>query len=214
MKKIKDLEILLMKNISFVTLFLIVVILSIDILPHLINKIYWTNYNFISTIQTISTLGAILFFWYWYKRHERDKEMEMIWNLTEPNNSIELINDWHIKRVLFEKWYMEDYIWEIIEADYQIKFYEYIGILKDLPEINESVIIDKTRIINRLITYESSKNYFVKQLETIEVLLSSQAKFLKNICTEDTEMLFKIAYFERLSKEVNKIFNSNNSKLI
>jgi len=172
----------------------------------IIEKVFWINQvkQIISTQYMLTTIWAIFAFWYWYKRYERDKEIEMIDKLILKENIDELIIDWKAKRIFYEKWYIKDYLWNIIESNYQIKFDEYIWILKDI-NYEDDLIIDMRLVISKLITYEWAKDYFIKQVKLIEKVLEWQASFYKKL--NENEYKSKIIYYEQLRTEVWKILN-------
>lgn len=144
----------------------------------------------------------MLAFWYWYKKYERDKELEMIDKLNLKENIDELIIDWKARRVIYEKWYIKDYLWNIIESNYQIKFHEYIWILKDINYKDDFIIMDMRLVISKLMTYEWAKDYFLKQVKLIEKSLEWQATFYRKLNEE--KYILKINYYERLKVEVWK----------
>ena len=159
-----------------------------------------------------SSIWVILAFWYWYKKYERDKEIEMIDKLSLKENIDELIIDWKARRVIYEKWYIKDYLWNIIESNYQIKFQEHIWILKDI-NYEDDLIIDMWLMISKLMTYEWAKDYFLKQVELIEKVLECQAIFYRKLNEE--KYILKINYYERLKVKVweNKLSIINASNL-
>jgi len=159
-----------------------------------------------------SSIWVILAFWYWYKKYERDKEIEMIDKLSLKENIDELIIDWKARRVMYEKWYIKDYLWNIIESNYQIKFQEHIWILKDI-NYEDDLIIDMWLMISKLMTYEWAKDYFLKQVELIEKVLEWQAIFYRKLNEE--KYILKINYYERLKVKVweNKLSIINASNL-
>lgn len=168
--------------------------------------IYSQNNLWISNRDILFMIWGIVAFWYWYKKYERDKELEMINQLVIKENIDELIIDWKCKRVLYEKWYIKDYLWNIIESNYHIKFDEYIWILKDIDYTNETIIIDMRLIISKLLTYEWWKEYFIKQVKLIETILTSNIKFYEKINYNDNYTK-KINYYNSLLKEVKGILD-------
>ena len=113
---------------------------------------------------------------------------------------------------MYEKWYIKDYLWNIIESNYQIKFQEHIWILKDI-NYEDDLIIDMWLMISKLMTYEWAKDYFLKQVELIEKVLEWQAIFYRKLNEE--KYILKINYYERLKVKVweNKLSIINASNL-
>lgn len=79
-------------------------------------------------------MGAILVFWYWYKKYERDKEVDMIKYYSEKYKRERargyawVLNLWYEEFYLRKKWYISKDLWE--EWDYWIK--------EDIKEFYES----------------------------------------------------------------------------
>lgn len=123
----KDLERFLLKNLT-TACFLLIMILGF-------HGILWNiEKNF-----TLTAIGAILVFWYWYKTYERDKEIQLIQYFSEKYNKInyeiknaeeysedlmiarfsELINLWYSEFHLWKQWYISDSLWN--DWEYWIK---------------------------------------------------------------------------------------------
>jgi len=87
----------------------------------------------------LTSIGATIVFWYWYKKYERDKEIELIKYYSEKYNEIslkmktyngvsineisnifsELINLWYSEYHLWKTWYVSDKLWN--DWEYWIK---------------------------------------------------------------------------------------------
>ena len=112
----KDLEKFLLKNLTTACFLLIMLLWFHGILWNL-------EKNF-----TLTAIGAIIVFWYWYKTYERDKEMDLIKNFSERyQQEFEktklweytwIINIWYEEYFLYNRWYISELLWK--EWDYWI----------------------------------------------------------------------------------------------
>lgn len=100
----------------------------------------------ISTQYMFTTLWATFAFWYWYKRYERDKEIDTIRYFSKKYDSIKnSFNDWKINEkkyyskiwnlwleefVHHKRWYITDQYFEEITGDI------YVFIRKEIPKKN------------------------------------------------------------------------------
>lgn len=115
----------LFTRLSFYIIFLL-------ISTKLIEKILiWTKYqfNFINIELLFSFIWAIIVFWYWYKKHESDKEKEnidkfLIWNFELKN--IDEIQKWKIWFLFYKKWSISNEVWEMIEWNNMKIFYDFL----------------------------------------------------------------------------------------
>ena len=112
-----DLEKILLRNMTFVILIIIWVIWILFFI--LDKKILDIKYALTST-------WAIVAFWYWYKKYERDKELEVVEKYTEQYNTLvenlyknrtrtnyrKLFNLYWEEFFLKSKWYISDELWE------------------------------------------------------------------------------------------------------
>lgn len=112
-----DLEKILLRNMTFVILIIIWVIWILFFI--LDKKILDIKYALTST-------WAIVAFWYWYKKYERDKELEVVEKYTEKYNTLvenlyknrtrtnyrKLFNLYWEEFFLKSKWYISDELWE------------------------------------------------------------------------------------------------------
>jgi len=161
----------IIQNITLIAVILIIIILLIDISPHIINLIYDTKYNFISTQFTLTTIWWIFAFWYWYKKYERDKELEMIKLFDITNNEKLNFNEWKILFDLNEKWKIPEYLYEIVREKYSN------WMILFLDKFDE----DKWRdfAMNNISTKSDFKKYIV--LEVKSYLFISDKKLKNNI---------------------------------
>ena len=117
-KEIKDIEHFLLENLSSICFILVISVIFFKV----------QNQDKISIELLLTTVWAIIVFWYWYKTYERDKEIQMIERYSEKYNSIktklintidikekdyaELLTLWYEEYFLFEKWYISSELWD------------------------------------------------------------------------------------------------------
>jgi len=109
------------QNITLFIILLTMIVLIIDIIPHIVNIYFKSNYNFISTQFTLTTIWWMFAFWYWYKKYERNKELEIIEKLEKEYKTIKeldswknLINFWFKEFYYKEQWYITNNWWKYI----------------------------------------------------------------------------------------------------
>ena len=154
-----DIELFLLRNMTSVII--------------LILWIIWLLYCFwkIDLTYSFTSSWAIIAFWYWYKKYERDKEIEIAQHLSiELNNNVEsVIFNWHINRVLYIKGYLRKYLWEILEDKYSTKLYNELWVLNlNEQNINMEKVIDIWLILNSLIAYKLTKEYFLGIIKKVD----------------------------------------------
>ncbi len=125
----------------------------------------------------LTAAGAIMAFWYWYKKYERDKEIQMIERCAERYNKIikiirikdgnnlkesedsyaDLINLWYEEFYLYQKWYISEELWK--EWEYWI--YDDITIFNIEWSINYKNLIKNPE--NKILPIDSSwyHNFFL-----------------------------------------------------
>lgn len=120
----------------------------------------------ISTESMFSLVWAIIAFWYWYKKYERDKEIELIKKFTisdsiileYENSPSKLIFDWYQYKIFSDKWYIKPYLWESIEITFKIVLQNIS--LKLISQNKDG--IELLTLFWKLILYPSSRKYFLK----------------------------------------------------
>jgi hypothetical protein len=85
---------------------------------------FWINNN-----QLFIIIWWVFAFWYWYKRYERDKEIDIIekyqmWKLTMEN--IDEIQKYRIWFLLNKKLYINDWIWDLIKQENEQIFFHFL----------------------------------------------------------------------------------------
>lgn len=93
----------------------------------IINNIFWIEQvkQIISTQYMFTTLWAIFAFWYWYKRYERDKELEFLNKISElkqEDNFEQIIIKWSSMFFLNKKLYISDILFKIIKNHFELLF--------------------------------------------------------------------------------------------
>lgn len=199
----------LLKNMSWIVFWIIIIILFIYILQFIqlptwkiITQLFWIEEinKTISIESTITYLGAILAFWYWYKKYERDKELDLIekyqlWTITISN--IDELQKWEMVYLLKRNWYIEKWIWELIERNNTKIFYEFLKEYLTLK--SEKEIIEKTNILSKkiveIIIYRWNNNfrkYIIKILDGIKKWedLPDELNLWENWQLTDEEKLF------------------------
>jgi hypothetical protein len=115
-----DIEKSILNNLNRVIIYLILFLITIQILYHKLWKL------FLDTNSFITIIWAIIVFWYWYKKYERDKELQLLKEYTEKYNI--LINKLYLERdrtnyrnlfnlfyeefFLYSKWYISRELWD------------------------------------------------------------------------------------------------------
>lgn len=89
-----DLEKAILNNLTRISFYLILLFSTLQLLFFVIWK------NFLETKDFITLLWAILAFWYWYKKYERDKELEIIDKYAKKYNDIN--NKLYFLKIKFE----------------------------------------------------------------------------------------------------------------
>lgn len=168
----------------------------------------------IETKDLILMVWWIIAFWYWYKKYERDKELEIIEKYTEKYNNINLkINKLYnqdilnSKEISFETWNLLNLFFE--------EFY-----LKEKWFISESLWQNWKNFISNDID-----NIFEKEWENMMIFFKSNFDLIKNnsnigdkfylffikICEEQLlkreKSLLKINNITNLTEDINNIKN-------
>lgn len=168
-----------LKNLSWILITAFIVILWLWIFDKL------------SIEYTITSLWAIFAFWYWFKRYERDKELEIIdkflnWNFTIKN--ISELKKYTVTLIMFKKSYIPKWLWE------------------------------KIVFINNDIVYDFITKYFLITNDSDKKKLSSEIKNITDIILFDNDFAnYFLNYLKSIVKDIrNKeyISSSNEEKNI
>jgi len=214
-KLFENIENIFLANITRVSAYIIIWLISVKLL----SIIY--KFNFIELEYLLTIIWAIFAFWYWYKKYERDKELEIIEKYTEKYNFIkdkinDLINDWINKNIyLIEKEYKK--LLNLFFVEYYLNCKWYIS--KELwIEWSWWVEID----IFKLIEYDSKFNIEnIKKWKDCNFLIiniiepfiwRSSNKNIKYQWLNYTKYIFNIILNNKKQLEywLNYIINKNN----
>lgn len=132
--------------------------------------------NLDDNITLISFLWWIILFWYWYKKYERDKELEMIDKLSNEYNKIKekkdnkkLIDFWYKEFYFYKNWYIAEERWDYIE----------LRIIKNIINSNEELRFILSEYISKYSTFFWKKDN--NMLEFKELLIKKFQITLNNI---------------------------------
>ncbi len=146
-----DLERLLLNNLTRLSFYLILLLISLQIFYFSIWK------SFLSSTELLTFIWAILIFWYWYKKYERDKEIQLIELYSKNYNEIKtniynlnwvpdyksILNLWYEEYYLYHNWYISEKLWKEwcfwIEDDIK-NFISYEKLNFKNPHIYEQII--------------------------------------------------------------------------
>lgn len=131
-KYIKEKENIVLQNLSIIAISIIIIIWALFIYQQifcLLSNFYDINYlpKTITLEFSITTTWAIIAFWYWYKKYERDKDIEMVDRLTRFDIcDLKDITNLRLWIKLHDKWYISNFIWEIIDEKYWNIIYSFL----------------------------------------------------------------------------------------
>lgn len=206
---LEKLENLILKNITFISLVFIIIIFMFD----LITSNYFKQYNSLSTSQTITFIWTILAFLYWYKKYERDKELEnidkyVLWELKLEN--IDNIIKWKIAYVNYNRWYISLLLWEIIENNNIKIFYNFLK--ENLTfDTHEEFINNSENFSSKLsnIFIFHWKNWFMDyMLKILNDLYDEWKKNIENEKLNSTDI--EINFNDNLKVIIDAINKTNN----
>jgi hypothetical protein len=188
----------IIRNITIILIFWIIFIM------------YTQTFLWINNKDTLLMVWWIIAFWYWYKRYERDKELEMLdkyimWNLSTKN--IEEIKKRRIWFLLNEKWYIKKWLWDEIDIENQETFFKFLDknlILKLDNDFSEKF----TKLVFPNKTFEE----YIKNLIKSEII--KKEKYLRNkkISKERKELikeeLKQLNILIKVMEDFRKIINN------
>lgn len=206
----------LLKNMWKIIFLLWIIIFLTWLIPlinlptwQIIEKIFWINQvkQIISTQYMFSTIWAIFAFWYWYKKYEREKEIEMITSFdiefNTDKNINDIINQWLIFFLLKEKLYISSELWEIIDKkniiilENNLYVSGEVSIIKSLFNISKLDINFYEKILNHLEKFE-------EYLEELYWKIDKNGIEIVDIKENEKELLEKVKNIIRILKENNK----------
>jgi len=168
-----------------------------------VTSIFWINEitKTISLEFTITTIWAIIAFWYWYKKYERDKDIEMIDKYITWKIKMEDISDigkWEAFFILKKRWHIKDYIFNIINTENKKIFGEYLVRFYDDPIEYISI---QSRIKNFLDTD------FKKHLNKIITKMIEEFKKYEKEIGKEIEFKWKTINVPKFLEFLEKFFN-------
>ncbi len=174
-------------------------------------KVFSCTKKYLETISlefTITSIWAIIAFWYWFKKYERDKDFEVISNFSLWNFSINNIDDihkWVLAFNLNEKNYLSKELWKIINFNNSIMFKEIIN--KNEFINNKDLFFKKTILI-----LNENKDFSDKIINTIlNEMINNYWKEIKNRENDKKDDFFDIQEYYKLKKynieNIKKLIN-------
>jgi hypothetical protein len=115
-------EKLLLKHMWRIAIFFWLIVITSWVLQYINLPVWWFIQNLfwiteikktISTQYMFTTIWTIFVFWYWYKKYERDKELELLNQIKSYN--LESFDEIYRIYYLKEKWYIPISLWELID---------------------------------------------------------------------------------------------------
>ena len=182
-KLLKLLEVKITKNITIISI-IIFAILSSLFLTNCISLNYYLTY-----------IWWLFAFWYWYKKYERNKDIEMldkylIWEFSIKSD-LDDIKRWKIAYNLFNMWYISEDVWNIIEEENKTKLIEYI-----YENLNKEL---QSNFIERLSQFLLGEKVF--------------KEYMLNHIKEEIDWMNKYINNKRISTELKKDFKIYKGKL-
>lgn len=180
-------ENLFLSNMTLVIIFLIIWIIISKLLC-------WISIEYMFT-----SVWAILAFWYWYKRYERDKEVKMfdkylLWDLTIEN--LNEIQKWLVAFELNKSQYMSDKVFNLVDIHNNNILIEFIkeNLLIYWDDDKIEKVKNLSNWLSNFITYPDFYNYIkatlrkyleilpsIIQLEDKEIKVEELKKIKKNL---------------------------------
>ena len=143
----------------------------------------WLFYFFsvIDIKYSLTSTWAILAFWYWYKKYERDKEIELMWkNIINPPNISDpwnLIYNWNILYNLYKKDYVPQEIFKELENKYFQNF-------KALIDANKNNLQKVSDVVTHAFEPTKHRAYFISKLKELQTDYETQIKIKKTLSNE------------------------------
>ncbi|NUJ97774.1 hypothetical protein HGA92_03255 [Candidatus Gracilibacteria bacterium] len=205
---IEEKENFLLQNITLISFSIIGIILFLFFYQQIfciINNIFNINYSpkTISLEFAITTIGAIIAFWYGYKKYERDKDIEMIDKLTKFKlSNLEDISNLELGIKLYNKGYISDFIWDIV--DNRNKKIIYLTLRNELTSNN---IENITMIISIFYTYDGIvRKYLEEKIDYFINYTDEMIKIFEKNKNESEKNIYKKLNngFKALKETINK----------
>lgn len=130
-----------------------------------IQSITWIQeIKWISTQYMFTTLWAIFAFWYWYKKYERDKEIQIIDKLLQWNFSLDNFSlvPWNTAYKMSLSWYLKDDYYKLVNDMNMISLRKF---LLKIWKSNSHDYEDSEKLIQIAVQFVSVDKDFQKQLK-------------------------------------------------
>lgn len=160
----------------------------------LLNKITWILLIAIITIIKYQTffwienkdvffmIWALFAFWYWYKKYERDKELEFIERFEQSKN-INII-EWIQAINLLEKWYISNELFNIIYKSNWIKLINSIDHIATSKDLNQWILENFSELISKASFFDELWRQVLSMLrehkDSSEEIYKNKMNFFKN----------------------------------
>lgn len=177
----------------------------------IIKIIFWIEQlnQIISTQYMFTTIWAIFVFWYWYKKYERDKELEILEKFVLKKykinsfEDIENIYPWISAVYSYQKWYISKDLFEIVDMENSDFLYYF---LEEKLTFKSKTVEDYKKEVLQKTQEISKKMYMLNKYELFRVhILGILEKYSKEI--KDKELSENIKTLLDNIKKVNENFN-------
>lgn len=146
----------------------------------------------ISTEYTFTSIWAILAFWYWYKKYERDKEISFLNTLEIRKLNIdELTLKWNYHLILHKKWIIQKYLWTVYENHYINLLKEKISTIILYTDDDSKDIESDDNDLLWMILWEYNPNYIIDKLLSIDF---ENIEYFKTILKDKIKPYFEKEY--------------------
>lgn len=187
-----------------------------------VQNLFWITEikNTISTQYMFTTIWAIFAFWYWYKKYERDKELQNLEHLSSDNYQLNILEQTGKLELLYNYYnngLLSKNIWSYIEKNfwnnilYNINSYvqNWLSQIKqEQLELNNSLNLLKSKI-NFIKENNDYSKESVTPIEQELIMMHCKSKEL-----EDKTKVIQNTLTTELNKCLVDLFNSNNTNYI
>lgn len=223
-------EKIILRNFTRLCFYSIFLLIAVKIIEKIL---FWEKYNFIFTFIDIKDLiiiiWAIIAFWYWFKRYERDKELEIIDKYAKKYNDInnelyhlkikfknenqnnelkdkikrnyiDLCNLFYEEFYLKSNWYISEQLWNEWSEWIEIDISDFLSYsIYNLFSLEDNDIFISLILWNYLQQYDKNKNIKNNWLTYLEYIIE-----IINKIQRDFEIELKNKVFNNKDKEYNK----------
>jgi hypothetical protein len=197
-----------------------------------VQNLFWITdiKNTISTQYMFTTIWAIFAFWYWYKKYERDKELELINNfgskydnLNSEKNYKGILNLWCNEFYLYNQWYISDKLWKewsfFIQDKIFVEIFNTLSLNNNLGKNKENIKINLLEEFTHFKRYNSKwdKDDFINLIleRVYHIQLACEAKIPTLLIEESNQIIQEyLNTFEYKPKKKVKCMYFNWKKII